>query len=324
MAEYQGKRFKRSGEAPASPVGAGPRRAAHMAPSSTTRASSRGASGAGASGVRPVVSSRSRHKGSRGTGGGRRPRRILSSALIAVGILLLAAAGGLLGFTVLGYQQAESAYSKLQELAPVGDSAGDGIPQVDFDALRAINPDVVGWIYVPGTVINYPVVQGDDNDYYLTHLFDGTYNVSGSIFLDADQGAPGCSGQQTTIYGHHMNNQAMFYEIDETYRQEEFDKIETAYYITPDATYRCTPIMTTSVDETNLEPRRENFDSEDDFRNYLMDMLATAGAKADDAVERIKSTNQVLSLVTCNWQLMGDTRSIMILSVDDTVAGSAA
>ena len=46
-------------------------------------------------------------------------------------------------------------------------------PQVNFDILRIQNNDVVGWIYGPGTSINYPVVQGEDNDYYLTHIFDG-------------------------------------------------------------------------------------------------------------------------------------------------------
>lgn len=56
-------------------------------------------------------------------------------------------------------------------------------PQVDFDRLSEINAHIVAWICIEGTDINYPVVQGSDNQYYLDHLFDRSYNPSGCIFL---------------------------------------------------------------------------------------------------------------------------------------------
>ena len=58
------------------------------------------------------------------------------------------------------------------------------LPEINFKALREVNPDVIGWIYSPNTTINYPVVQGDDNAYYLKHLADGTENRNGCPFLD--------------------------------------------------------------------------------------------------------------------------------------------
>ena len=57
------------------------------------------------------------------------------------------------------------------------------VPEIDFVSLKEINEDVVGWLYLPDTVINYPVVQGEDNSYYLKHLVDGSYNANGSLFV---------------------------------------------------------------------------------------------------------------------------------------------
>ena len=82
----------------------------------------------------------------------------------------------------------------------MSDKDASGVPIIDFDALAQTNPEVVGWIYAPGTNINYPVVQTNNNSKYLNTLFDGTANASGAIFLDSDDTAPGMVDQQTTIY----------------------------------------------------------------------------------------------------------------------------
>ncbi len=79
----------------------------------------------------------------------------------------------------------------------------------DFDYLSSINDDVIGWIQIPGTAVNYPIVQGDDNDYYLTHLYTGETSSSGAIFLDSGT-TLGLEDRNAIIFGHNMKNGSMF------------------------------------------------------------------------------------------------------------------
>ena len=72
-----------------------------------------------------------------------------------------------------------------------------------------MNPNVIGWIEIPGLSISYPVVQGTDNAYYLHHLFTGEYNSSGSIFADWHN-QPDFADPNTIVYGHNMKNGSMF------------------------------------------------------------------------------------------------------------------
>lgn len=80
---------------------------------------------------------------------------------------------------------------------------------VDLKQLQAVNPDVVGWVEVPGTELAYPLLQGEDNQYYLTHSWKGEENSGGSIFLESTSN-PDLSDFHTIVYGHRMFNNSMF------------------------------------------------------------------------------------------------------------------
>lgn len=90
--------------------------------------------------------------------------------------------------------------------APVADTIppdAAALLELNLAALRAVNPDVAGWIEIPGTELSYPIMQGVDNHYYLDHNWKQESNRGGSIFLEATCGAD-FSDFHTILYGHRM------------------------------------------------------------------------------------------------------------------------
>lgn len=142
--------------------------------------------------------------------------RILTLSLA----LTLALSLGQLARHLHDYAAGAAVYTQAQELAgvteeetgsspapeePADEPKEEAIP--DLAALQQVNPDVVGWITLPDTALSYPLLQGQDNSYYLSHAWDKTPCAAGAIFLDADA-AP--SRWHTRIYGHRMNDASMF------------------------------------------------------------------------------------------------------------------
>ena len=246
-------------------------------------------------------------------------RDVLPVVLIAVGVVLLLVAAFIFVRAQLGYREAQATYDQLETYA-VTDTAGDDLPSVDFDELEAINPDVVGWIYVPGTPINYPVVQTTDNTTYLRKLFDGTPNGSGTVFMDCDDTAPGGIDQQTTLYGHHTQDGKMFRAIDYALDQDKFDQIDAVYYMTREATYVCRPLMDCLVEDTFTDARIATFEDEGAFSSYLTTMRGMAKAVAEDVDERQASAENVLTLVTCSGEIIPrTTRAAMVCTIEERI-----
>ena len=146
------------------------------------------------------------------------------------------------------YEEGDSAYTDVEQYVTVGEdgqkdenpsdeNTNINWPAVDFAALKEINPDIVAWVYIEGTEINYPVVQGTDNQYYLKHLFNGKWNSSGCIFLDR-RNEPDFSDRHSIIYGHHMKNGTMFSGLTQYKKQEFYQAHPTILLITPEQNIR--------------------------------------------------------------------------------------
>lgn len=347
MASEGGKHFKPKGQPAPGPGGVQAPRpvSSRPVPPSPYARPARGAQAAGGQrpvqavrpiqgassiqGARPVHGARadapasSAYRASRGGKSGRSGKRrgnVLSNILIAVGVALLLVAGGLFVKAQIGYKKANDYYNGIAEMAVKDSSGEDGIPQIDFDALKKESDDIVGWIYVPGTRINYVVAQGETNNTYLRHLPNGEYSENGTIFMDMDGAAPGMVDQQTTLYGHHMNDGAMFEPIDASMDQKVFDTFKKVYYITPEMTYVLKPMFTMQVQDDYVDARRTNFDSEKAFTQYLQASLAQAKASAKDAAAEVEKADKVLTLVTCAGQIIPrTTRAGMVCRVVDTI-----
>ena len=126
-------------------------------------------------------------------------------------VIVLLAVIGFSGYNIakiaLNYHKIDVANEEIVEKYVYEEK--DGFPQVDFATLQADNSDVVGWIYIPDTNVNYPVLKGSSNQVYLTLDFRGNWSIAGSIFMDVLCSSD-FSDQETMIYGHNMLDGSMF------------------------------------------------------------------------------------------------------------------
>ena len=225
---------------------------------------------------------------------------ILSTILLIVGIALLIAAAIMFGKTQVDYYAQDVINQELASYTTVPEKK-DEAPVVDWAGLKAVNSQVVGWIQIPGSQINYPVYQTTDNEYYLHTNAKGEWSIGGQIFMDYENNPNGLIDQQTILYGHHMRNGSMFQFIGALNDQNTFNKVETIWYVTPTQTYELEPVFTYHTDEDDDEVRQFNFTSVDEFRSYLKDRLSRAVSSRSDEAEVISRAEHVLTLFTCNY-----------------------
>lgn len=228
-------------------------------------------------------------------------------ALICLGLGLTCGAIGI--YKYIEEKNAGKEYEKLQqevvkeEPKPVEKPEPEPEPTVeipiDFAALQQQNPDVYAWIQVPGTEVDYPILQSsNDNTYYLNHTIDGEEKKEGAIFTE-NYNTKTFEDPNTVIYGHDMKNGSMFQSIHKYMDRSFFDNNRDIVIYMPNQIFRYKIFAAYLTDNRHLL-MNYNFWSKDEYQQYLNSIFSMRDMNAfiDTSME-VTNEDKIITLSTC-------------------------
>lgn len=244
--------------------------------------------------------------------------------VFVVSIIVLIAALIGLGAIAFQYISQQRAYDDLEQYASISDAENVSLADltVDWDALRAVNPDIVAWIYIPDSPVNYPVVQGQDNQEYLHKAFDGSTGwlaSAGTIFLDSNN-ASDFSDRNSALYGHHMNDGSMFASLSDWQNNDEFNSHRDIYLLTPQGNYRLKTFAMVKTTGTDALVQT-TFSSEESYRSYIQDKLDRSVVTQEGDVLGASDITQSMLFSTCEYS-QADGRAVLFAAVVETTVAN--
>lgn len=231
-----------------------------------------------------------------------------------VSLVIVVAASAALGILLYSFKQARDDYSQLATQVREGKTSifrdreevqapEENIPDpvdipVDFEFLQGENADIIGWIQVDGTKIDYPILYDTTyNLYYLYHNYKGTSTAFGSIFVLGENGSD-FTDFNTVVYGHNMLDGSMFAQLHQFRKKDFFDSHGQIIVYTPDrkltyqvfAAYRRDNLdIIANYDVSTEEVREEYIDS-------IYEHTAVENFKPD---YQVTASDRILTLSTC-------------------------
>lgn len=262
-------------------------------------------------------------------GSGKRPpkkkRSLLWSVVSVVAALVLVACLGVLGVIGYGYWHGTKVYEDIaQQAFPEKEADALAAMTIDWDALHAQNPDTVGWVYMPGTSIDYPIVQGETDEEYLQKDFTGDSGGivhKGAIFLSADNDSS-MADQNNVIYGHNMNDDTMFAHILAMADQQAFDAARTFFVFTPTQNYRCSTYALDVVEATQTSLLQFNFADQASLSAYMADRAEQSAVTPPQDVD-LNAASKIFTLITCGDDY-AQTRAVLFGAVVEQAAPANA
>lgn len=170
---------------------------------------------------------------------------------------------------------------------------------IDFEQLQSMNPEIYAWIRIPGSVIDYPIVQSDtDNAYYLTHDAENKDNAAGAIFTE-DYNTKTFEDPNTVIYGHGMTNGTMFNGLHQYMDRSYFDENRDIIIYMPDKILHYKIFAAYLYDNRHLM-QSINFKNKEIFQAYLDNVFHIRDMQAAvDTSMNVTAEDKIITLSTC-------------------------
>ncbi len=166
---------------------------------------------------------------------------------------------------------------------------------IDFDELEKINSDLVGWLKIRAIDISYPVVQGEDNDYYLHNSFEKEYLFAGCLFENYENKSD-FSDKNTIIYGHNMRNGSMFGKLKQFREEEVYNKSKYFWIYTKDIIFQYRIISARVVGNTG-QAYTTKFKTKKEFQEFLD--AAIDDSEVDNSTVSVSTDDRIVTLSTC-------------------------
>lgn len=238
-------------------------------------------------------------------------KAVLSLILtLAIGVFLISGLKLISIFTT--YKKAEDTYATIaKEVVVIPEGKDD--PEINFDALLATNPETKAYLYIKD-FMEYPVVQGTDNDTYLHTMLNGEYNPSGTLFIDCNI-PEGIDAQNCIIYGHNMDDGSMFGPLFNYADPAFFNSHQEVHIYTPDHHYLYKPVSvyTTSVDGFTYQ---YSFGDDEAFAEFENQTLA---ASLVDSGVQLTPEDKLITLSTCLDNGSEEYRNVVVLVRDSEI-----
>lgn len=181
------------------------------------------------------------------------------------------------------YKKAETEYEQLQKKEK----------NIDFGELKKLNKDIVAWIKIPGTRINYPIVQGSDDEEYLHRTFLKKRNSSGAIFLEV-KCKKDFTSENNIIYGHHMRNGTMFADLVKLRDQRFVKKYDLIQLYLPEKTIDLTIVSAYAGKVQRIPIAFKSKEAKEEWEDEIKNR--------SEIISRKKLEVRIYTFVTCSYE----------------------